>query len=119
MRTENILRALAWGYPTLGNEQYDHLYDRSIATFGCRAIYKMGMMDIVGNRTSRQGDTDALKLIDIPKLKTAVEERAKRSYKAFDDLGIIDVSDRVKALVAKSHGYLHTTVFVLKEETPK
>ena len=114
MDTPN-LRALAWGYPKLGNEQHDHLYEKSIATFGCRAIYKMGMMDIVGNRTSRQGDQEALKLIDIPKLRTAVEERAKQSYKNYEDLGLIDVSDRVKALVAKSYGYLHTTVFVLKE----
>ena len=72
------------------NEQHDHLYDNAVATFGCRAIYKMGMMDIVGNRTSRQGDTEALKLIDIPKLRSAVEERAKQSYKSYEDLELIE-----------------------------
>lgn len=109
------LKALAWGYPTVGNEQHDHLYDQSIATFGCRAIFKMGIMDIVGNRTSRQGDTEALRLIDISKLRAVVEERAKRSYQSYEDLGLIDVDERVKALVTKSYGYLHTTVFILKE----
>lgn len=110
-------RALTWGYPQLGNEQYDYLYDQAVATFGCRAIFKMGILDIVGNRTARQGTSEDLQAIDIGLVRKAVEERAKRSYKSYDDLGLMDITPNVKAIAVKSYGYIHLTVFVMKEST--